>query len=234
MLNDLEAHAWGIECLEEDELPILNAGKSDAQGNQAIIAAGTGLGEAGLFWDGQQYRPFATEGGHSGFNPNSDLEIELLRFLRKQYGHVSWERVVSGMGLVDIYHFFLGHCRAIQPVWLTHEMEFNDQAACISNAALSGKCEICMKALDLFVHLYGVETGNLALKVMAQGGIYIGGGIAPKILEKLKQPVFFDAFRSKGRMSSLLEDIPIRIILNTDTALYGPTRFAATQLDALA
>ncbi len=233
LLNDLEAHAWGIECLQKDDLFILNVGKPETRGNRAIIAAGTGLGEAGLFWDKQQYRPFATEGGHSSFSPNSDLEIELLRFLRKKYGHVSWERTVSGMGLVDIYRFLLVYYRAIQPPWLTHELEYNDQAACISNAALAGKCEICMDSLNLFTHLYGVETGNLALKIMAQGGIYIGGGIAPKILEKLKQPIFFDSFKSKGRMSPLLEDIPIKVILNTNSALYGPTRFAATQLEAL-
>jgi glucokinase len=226
LLNDLEANAWGLRALDNKDFRILNAGVDHPAGNAAIIAAGTGLGEAGLYRDGDRWRPFATEGGHTDFSPGSELEIELLRFLMTRYGHVSWERLVSGPGLVNI-HDFLVHYRK-QPVadWLRDDMHSNDPAAAISRAGQSGHDAICVEALELFVHLYGVEAGNLALKMMASGGVYLGGGIAPKILEQLENGAFMAAFRAKGRMRDLLEHMPVRVILNDRTALYGPAVFA--------
>ncbi|MGB7932671.1 MAG: glucokinase [Gammaproteobacteria bacterium] len=226
LLNDLEANAWGLRALDEKDFHILNAGVENPAGNAAIIAAGTGLGEAGMYRDGERWHPFATEGGHTDFSPGSELEIELLRFLTTRYGHVSWERLVSGPGLVNI-HDFLVHSRK-QPVagWLKDDMQANDPAAAISRAAQSGRDALCVEALELFVRLYGVEAGNLALKMMASGGVYLGGGIAPKILEQLKSGAFMAAFRAKGRMQGLLEQMPVRVVLNDRTALYGPAVFA--------
>jgi len=225
LLNDLEANAWGLHALAEEDFHTLNAGVENPAGNAAIIAAGTGLGEAGLYRDGGRLRPFATEGGHTGFSPGSELEIELLRYLIARYGHVSWERLVSGPGLVNIHDFLVVHRGYTVPPWLREELQSGDPAAVISLAAQSGRDALCVEALALFVHLYGVEAGNLALKMMASGGLYIGGGIAPKILDQLAGGAFMDAFRAKGRMSALLEQIPVRVVLNDRTALYGPAVF---------
>ena len=231
LLNDLEANAWGITALSDRDFFTLNAGGPNACGNRAVIAAGTGLGEAGLYWDGHRHRPFASEGGHTDFSPGNDLELELFKFLAQRFGHVSWERVLSGPGLANLYEFLLKHRQSASPQWLAKEMQTSDPAATISNAALSGRDPICVEALDLFVHLYGTEAGNHALKIMATGGVFLGGGIAPKILEKLKQRTFMDAFCAKGRMANLLRDMPVQVILNERTALYGPALFAAhTQL----
>jgi glucokinase len=226
LLNDLEANAWGLRALDAKDFHTLNTGVENPAGNAAIIAAGTGLGEAGLFRDGERYRPFATEGGHTGFSPGSELEIELLRFLMARYGHVSWERLVSGPGLVNIHDFLLHHSGREGADWLRDEMQAGDPAAVISRAAQSGRDALCVEALALFVRLYGVEAGNLALKMMASGGVYLGGGIAPKILGQLEGGAFMDAFRAKGRMQGLLEHMPVRVILNDRTALYGPAVFA--------
>ena len=227
LINDLEANAWGIGVLERDDLAVLNAGAPDAEGNQAIIAAGTGLGEAGLYWDGTAHRPFATEGGHTTFAPRNDLEMELLRSLQARYGHVSFERVLSGPGLFTIYTFLRDRGRGEEPAWLAAQIREQDPAAVISQAALSGQSELCAQALDLFVSLYGAEAGNLALKVMATGGVFVGGGIAPKIVQKLKGPPFMESLTAKGRMKPLLEAMPVRVILNDKTALLGAARCAA-------
>jgi glucokinase len=226
LLNDLEANAWGLRALDEKDFHTLNTGVEDPVGNAAIIAAGTGLGEAGLFRDGAHFRPFATEGGHAGFSPGSDLEIELLRFLMARYGHASWERLVSGPGLVNIHDFLVHYRKHAVADWLRDDMRDNDPAAAISRAAQSGRDALCVEALELFVHLYGVEAGELALKMMASGGVYLGGGIAPKILEQLESGTFMAAFSAKGRMHDLLEQMPVRVILNDRTALYGPAVFA--------
>lgn len=227
LINDLEANAWGIGALSEDDFQVLSAGRSDARGNASIIAAGTGLGEAGLYWDGQRHWPFASEGGHADFSPGSDLEIALLEYLRQRFAHVSWERVVSGMGLVNLHDFLRVHRDVATPSWLSEEMSAGDAAAAISGAALQARDALCVEALELFVRLYGVEAGNHALKIMATGGVYIGGGIAPKILEKLKGPLFMEGFLAKGRMRPLLEAMPVRVILNERTALYGPALYLA-------
>lgn len=227
LINDLEANAWGIGALGEDDFFMLNPGGADAIGNASVIAAGTGLGEAGLYWDGHRHWPFAAEGGHADFSPGSDLEIALLRHLRERFGHVSWERVVSGAGLVSIHGFLRAHRGIEVPPWLADDMGTGDPGAVISTAALAGRDPVCVEALDLFVHLYGAEAGNHALKIMATGGVYIGGGIAPKILERLKGPHFMEGFLAKGRMRPLLEAMPVRVILNDRTALYGPALYAA-------
>ena len=227
LLNDLEATACGLPALGADDLLTLQAGAADAGGNAAVIAAGTGLGEAGLYWDGRCHQPFATEGGHASFSPDDELEIAFLRHLRQQYRHVSWERVVSGMGLLSLHEFLRLHHHIAAPQWLAEEMRNGDAAAAIANAALSGRDEICVETLNRFVRLYGAEAGNLALKVMSRGGLYLGGGIAPKILPLLQTDAFLDAFLNKGRMRPLLEAMPVKVILNDRAALFGPALRAA-------
>jgi glucokinase len=226
LLNDLEAHAYGIAMLAPEDFVTLNPGAPDASGNAAVIAAGTGLGEAGLYWDGQRHLPFAGEGGHAGFAPSDPLQIELLRFLSHEFDHVSWERVLSGPGLFNIYRFLRDTGRGEEPDWLTREMQQQDPSAVISREALAGTSALCQQALDLFVVLYGAEAGNLALKLMATAGVYVGGGIAPKILRKLNDPTFMAAFMAKGRLKPLLQQIPVRIIMNSRAALLGAAHFA--------
>jgi glucokinase len=227
LINDLEANAWGVAVLEAKDLVVLNEGAPGASGNAAIISAGTGLGEAGLYWDGRQHRPFATEGGHTDFAPRNRLEMDLLEYLLKEFPRVSYERVVSGPGLLNIYRFLRDTGRGEEPGWLARRMRGEDPAAVISQAALDGESDLCAQALDLFVWLYGAEAGNLALKVMATGGVFLGGGIAPRIIRKLEEPAFLNAFTAKGRMKPLLQAMPVRVILNDKTALLGAARFAA-------
>lgn len=234
LLNDLEATAYGLAALGEDEMETLQAGAPDACGNVAVIAAGTGLGEAGLFWDGRQHHPFATQGGHASFSPGDELEMALLRFLQQRHRHVSWERVVSGMGLPSLHEFLCAYRHAAAPAWLAEEMENGDAAAAISRAALSGRDEICIETLDWFARLYGSEAGNLALKVMSLGGLYLGGGIAPKILPLLQSGAFLQAFLNKGRMRPLLEAMPVRVILNERAALLGAGLRAAQRANGAA
>lgn len=227
LLNDLEATAFGLPALNEEDLLTLQQGEADACGNAAVIAAGTGLGEAGLFWDGRQHHPYATEGGHASFSPQNDLQVDLLGYLQRLHGHVSWERVVSGMGLLDLHDFLRGYRKSVLPQWLADEMRTEDAAAAISRAALAGSDDICVETLDCFVQLYGAEAGNLALKTMSCGGLYVGGGIAPKILPLLQRDIFMPAFLNKGRIRPLLEAMPVRVILNDRVALYGPALCAA-------
>ncbi len=227
LINDLEANAWGVAALEEKDFIVLNEGAPDAVGNAAIISAGTGLGEAGLYWDGKQHHPFACEGGHADFAPSSELEAELLRYLWTRFEHVSYERVLSGPGLHNIYQFLRDTGRGEEPAWLRDKMRGSDPSVAISEAALKGTSELCVKALDLFVSVHGAEAGNLALKVMATSGVFVGGGIAPKILPKLKDRTFMDAFTAKGRFKTFLEAIPVRVILNEKTPLLGAARYAA-------
>ncbi|MFV1974038.1 MAG: glucokinase [Thiohalobacterales bacterium] len=229
LINDLEANAWGIDALREDDFYLVNAGSPEVNGNACIVSAGTGLGEAGLYWDGQRHWPFASEGGHADFSPTTDLEIALLTYLRERHGHVSWERVVSGTGLVNVHDFLRVHRRVAAPSWLREEISTGDAASAISRAAMDDRDSLCVEAMDLFIHLYGVEAGNHALKIMATGGVYLGGGVAPKNLERFKGPGFMQGFLDKGRMQPLLETMPVKIILNDRTALFGP----ALYLDAV-
>jgi len=225
LLNDLEALAWGIDTLDASELVALQAGTPVADGNQVVIAAGTGLGEAGLCFDGELHRPFATEGGHTDFAPATQRDWELLSFLQAKYGHVSWERIVSGPGLVQLYEFLLQRSKAAAPDWLTDPQQA--PAARITQEALSGSDELCVETLGWFVQLYGAETGNLALKMKASAGVYLGGGIAPKIIPALQQGAFLKAFLDKGRMRDLLESMPVSVISNEHVSLHGLSRYAA-------
>lgn len=232
LINDLEANAWGIAFLDPADLVSLNHVKGTPIGNQAVISAGTGLGEAGMYWDGTKHHVFACEGGHADFAPRNELETELLRYLRVRFGHVSYERIVSGPGLVNVFNFLRDTGRGVEPKWLADEMLHSDPAAAISRAAIDGKCGLSEQALDLFVSIYGAEAGNLALKIMATGGIYLGGGIAPKMLPKLAGPLFMESFLSKGRMQHLLEAIPVKVITNDKVALLGAAHFAVVRTAA--
>ena len=229
LINDLEANAWGIASLGEQDQVALNRVKGMPVGNQAVISAGTGLGEAGLFWNGNGYEIFASEGGHCDFAPRTELEIELLRYLVARFGHVSFERIVSGPGLVNVYNFLRDTHRGEEPQWLTDELAQGDQAATISRAAVAGKSVLAENALDLWISIYGAEAGNLALKLMATGGVFLGGGIAPKIVSKLSSPLFMQAFVSKGRLQPLLESIPVKVITNDKIALFGAARYAVAK-----
>ena len=233
LINDLEANAWGIAALGPDDVLILNTGAPAAQGNASVIAAGTGLGEAGLFWDGERHRPFSCEGGHTDFAPRDALEIELLRHLMTKFGHVSYERVLSGPGLRNIYEFLRDSGRGEETPAVVEAMRDQDVAAVIAQAALESRSKLCVDALELFVSIYGAEAGNVALKFMAIAGVYVGGGIAPKIAGKLQDGAFMRAFVAKGRMQPLLESMPVRVILNPKTALHGAARYAALQTGLL-
>ena len=227
LLNDLEANAYGIDLLGPDDLVVLNQGVPDPTGTIAVVSAGTGLGEALAYWDGTAHRPLSSEGGHADFAPRNELETELLLFLRAEHGRVSTERVVSGPGLCNIYRFLRDARHLPETPAVAEAMRQGDPAAAISRAALAGECPLCSQVLDLFVSLYGAEAGNVALRTLATGGIYLGGGIAPKIIERLKGPGFMMGFCTKGRLSPLLENIPVRVILNDRTALLGAARCAA-------
>ena len=228
LLNDLEAMAHGILLLRPDEVHILNAGNPPSY-NQAIalIAAGTGLGESILFWNGSRYQPMPSEGGHADFAPNNDNEIELLRHLRSNYLHVSYERVLSGPGLHAIYDY-VRDSKKNEPTWLSEQIKAGDPAAVIAEAGLKGQAEIAKQALDLFASIYGAEAGNLALKAMTLNGVYLGGGIAPKLLAKLKDGTFMKGFTNKGRYKRLMSSIPVKVVMNQKTPLLGAASVAAT------
>lgn len=225
LLNDLEANAYGLKMLKKKELFCLHEGEKQ-KGNQALIAAGTGLGEAGLYWDGKEHHPFACEGGHVDFSPRTDVEIELLIYMKKKYGHVSWERIVSGPGLHDLYQFLIDTRRGEPSAHVEAAMAQKDPSAVISDWANQNKDQTCVHALDWFISLYGAEAGNLALKLLSLGGFYIGGGIAPHLVEKMKKGAFISSFIDKGRLKHVLETMPIWIVLNDDAALLGAVYYA--------
>ncbi|MBI5346178.1 MAG: glucokinase [Chlamydiae bacterium] len=221
LLNDLEASAYGTLHLTESDFFTLHQGIPNQKGNKALIAAGTGLGEAGLFFDGKNYRPFATEGGHADFAPHDELEMKFFYYLQKKLGHVSFERVVSGPGLYAMYRFLVDIKE--EPYIETFEQELmkGDPSAIIAERGLKNEVRGCSKALEWFSTLYGAEAGNLALKFLAIGGVYIAGGIAPKILDKLKEGHFMRGFFDKGRFATLLATIPVKVILNENLPLLG-------------
>ena len=229
LLNDLEAFGWGIAALPADRFAVLQEGAAGAQGNGALIAAGTGLGEAGLFWDGTRHVPFASEGGHASFAPGTPRDIRLLEFLAKRHGHVSWERVASGPGLQNVFEFLHEVEGMPVPPALAAALarETAHDPAIISAAALAERAPIAVEALDTFARLLGAEAGNLALKLTATGGVFLTGGIAPKILPKLRDGTFVAAFADKGRFADLLRAVPVRVVLDETTALYGAARYAA-------
>ncbi len=228
LINDLFANAHGIALLEESDFVVLNPGVASSTGNRALVSAGTGLGEAGLYADGRGgYHPFPSEGGHTDFAPRNDLELDLLRYMMGRFEHVSYERVLSGPGLHNIYLFLRDTGRGEEPAWLADQIAQGDPSAAISKSALEGTSAICVQALDIFVSIYGAEAGNLALKMLATGGVYVGGGIAPKIIRKLSSTAFMKSFTAKGRAGGLLKDFPVRVITNDKTALLGAGRVAA-------
>jgi glucokinase len=227
LINDLEANGYGVAELGPDQIYTLSEGDASQIGNRALIAAGTGLGEGLLIWNGRIHVPYPSEGGHSDYAPRNEDEIDLLRFLKQKYnGRISFERVVSGMGLTGIYDFLRDVRGMEEPTWLAKKLaEVEDPNSVITEMALSAKAEICVKALDMFVSAYGAEAGNLALKVLSVGGLYVGGGIAPRILEKLKDGTFIKAFTDKGRLSQLLINMPVRVILDSRAALLGAAAY---------
>jgi len=227
LINDLEASAWGVGGLDDSDLVPLNNVKEKAVGNQAVIAPGTGLGEAGLFWDGSRHRVFACEGGHTDFAPINDLQIELLRFLRARFGHVSYERILSGPGLVNVYEFLRASGNDSENQELRHEIDAGDAAAAISKAAMNRTSILAEKSLELWIAVYGAEASNLALKVMATGGLFLAGGISPKILSRLQDSLFMQNFLDKGRMRALIEAIPVCVVTNDKAGLLGAARCAA-------
>lgn len=221
LLNDLEATAWGLGELREDELTVLQQGSADATGNAAVVAAGTGLGVAGLHWDGERHLPFASEGGHAGFAPSTEREIEVMRALASRYGRVSWERLVSGPGLVSIYEVLAKQAPPGAP-----GDEGVDAAADIAAAAAAEPDGVAAEALRMFVALYGAVAGDVALVMMATGGVWIAGGIAPKIARWFEEGGFLGSFVAKGRMQPLVESMPVRLVLAGDVALRGAARRA--------
>jgi len=226
MINDLEAYAYGIDGLDSKDFVTLNAGSEDAEGNRAVISARTGLGVAGLYWDGFRHHPFACEGGHSDFAPRNALEMELLAYLQKKYGRVSYERLLSGPGIKNIYDFLRDARKADEPQWLKDQIAAApDPPAVISQLAQEGKAAICDQTLSIFVSIYGAETGNCALNFLSTGGIFIGGSVAAKNVSKMKDPIFMKSFLDKGRMVDLLKEIPVTIVLNDDSGIIGAARY---------
>ncbi|HUD54867.1 MAG TPA: glucokinase [Terracidiphilus sp.] len=228
LINDLEANGYGIAELSADQICTLSEGDPSQIGNRALIAAGTGLGESFLAWNGRMHVPYPSEGGHVDYAPRNEDEIDLLRFLKQKYnGRISFERVVSGMGMTGIYEFLREVKGVEEPVWLAEKIAaVDDPNSVITEMGLAAKSELCAKTLDMFASAYGAEAGNLALKVLSVGGLYVGGGIAPRILEKLKDGTFLKAFTDKGRLSHLLINTPVRIILESRAALMGAAAYA--------
>jgi glucokinase len=227
LINDLEANGYGIAELHAEQIHVLSEGDASAVGNRGLVSAGTGLGEAILVWNGKMHVPMASEGGHSDFAPRNEIEIELFRYLQRQLnGRVSFERVVSGIGLKNIYSFLRDEKGMDEPSWLKDRMQKEDPNAVIGEVGEDGSNELCAKTLDIFVSSYGAEAGNLALKVLSVSGLYLGGGIAPKILKKMKDGTFMKAFTDKGRLSELLVHTPVRIILESRAALMGAAAYA--------
>ena len=231
LLNDLEAYAYGIDALGDEDFITLNEGSEDAEGNRAVVSARTGLGVAGLYWDGRRHHPFACEGGHTNFAPRNDQEDELLRYLRKKYDRrVSYERIASGPGIKNIYDFLRETGKAEEPDWLRTQMQgASDPPALISRLAREGNAPICDQALSLFVSVFGAHSGDCALTFMSTGGIFIGGSIAAKNLPKMQEPNFMQAFLDKGRMAELLKDMPVKIVLNDDAGILGAARYTLIQ-----
>jgi glucokinase len=231
LLNDLEVNAYGLAMLNEEDVISIHPGKNPEPGNMALIAPGTGLGEAGMYWDGKYYHPFATEGGHCDFAPRNEFDFELYNFLKKKFGHVSWERLVCGPGIVNIYNFLRDKKKRKEPDWLTIKMREGDQAAIISQHV--GKSAICKETMEHFIRYLAYESANLVLKFKATGGLFIGGGIAPKITSLFAENDFYGSYCQGGRLDYLLQKVQIKIILNEETALLGAAWYGAKNLSLL-
>ena len=225
LLNDLEATAYGVAALSDKDVHILLEGGKNSVGNIAIMAPGTGLGEAGMFWDGGYFHPFATEGGHSDFAARTEPDILLYRYLQKKFGHVSWERVVSGPGIINLYEFLRDVMKIDEPQGLVNRKNDEDFAVTISKNALNKKSAICTETMNLFFRYLAEEAANLVLKLKATGGVFIGGGILPEVYELLQKDCFQKSFCNSGRMNTLLKEVPVKIILNEKTALLGAASY---------
>jgi glucokinase len=227
LINDLEATAHGVLTLPAEKFLVLQPGTPKPGGNVALIAVGTGLGQALIVTEGQARRVVASEGGHADFAPTDELQVDLLRFLRAEFGHVSWERVLSGAGLANIYRFLQGRAGHAAPEWLRARLECEDPGAVVGEVGTAGRDPVCAEAVDLFVSIYGAQAGNLALETLALGGVVVGGGIAPKIQARLAGGRFTAAFNAKGRLASLLGSVPVRVALDPRAPLWGAARVAA-------
>jgi glucokinase len=234
LINDLEANGYGIPELKAEQIFTLSAGDPSSAGSRALISAGTGLGEAFLVWNGKRHIPMASEGGHCDFAARNEDEIDLLRHLQKKLGgRVSYERVIAGVGIKDVYDFLRDVRKMDEPAWLRERMATEDPNAVIGELGERCQNDLCAKTLDIVVGAYGAEAGNLALKVLATGGVYVGGGIAPKILKKLEDGTFMKAFTDKGRLSDLLVQTPVRVILESRAALIGAAAYAEARATEL-
>jgi len=233
LINDLQATAYAIPALNDDDYYVLHPGEPEPEGTIAIIAPGTGLGEAYLVWDGVQYRAYASEGGHVDFAPRNELEMALLRYLLRRMDHVSYERVCSGVGIPNLYAYLKDSGYAPEPPWLAQQLQHTeDPTPVIVNTALQSEysCALCSATLDLFVSILGAEAGNLALKVLSTGGVYLAGGIPLHILEALRHGQFMQSFIRKGRFADRLIRMPVNLILNPNTALIGAARYGFEML----
>lgn len=227
LINDLEANAYGLAMLTDKDLEVIHKSSEALSGNAAIIAPGTGLGEAGLYFDGKFYHPFATEGGHSDFASRDKTDFELYEYLQNKFGHVSYERVICGPGILNIYQFLKDEKKLEEPAWLTDEMNKDNDAAVISKHV--GKSHLCDETMRLFIRFLAHESANLVLKMKATGGLFIGGGIAPQTIPLFEKYQFKDSFIDSGRMNHLLEKVTVSIILNTKTAMLGAAYYGATR-----
>jgi glucokinase len=224
LINDLEANAYGLAMLDEKDLSVIHHVSAVSGGNAAIIAPGTGLGEAGLYWDGKYYHPFATEGGHSDFAPRNETGFELLCYLQKKFGHISWERLVCGPGIFNIYQFLKDEKKIEEPGWLKEKMNTGDAASVISEHA--GSSPLCDETMKYFFRFLAQESANLVLKLKATGGLFIGGGISPKLAPMFARYNFYSSYCDSGRLNFLLEKVPVKLILNNKAALLGAAFYA--------
>lgn len=222
LLNDVEANAYGLFELNEKDMCVINEGEK-RKGNRALVSAGTGLGEAGIFYDGTKHTPFACEGGHVDFAPRTEEEVALFTFLKNKFERVSYERILSGPGLYNVYQFLSQKYGSDSDVEQRPEKER-------PKAISENTTEVCQKAVELFVSIYGAEAGNCALKFMAYGGVFLGGGIAPKMVEKIKSPTFLSGFTEKGRMGELVSQIPVTLVLEQETALLGAMHYVVERM----
>ncbi|HVO82734.1 MAG TPA: glucokinase [Terriglobales bacterium] len=225
LINDLVATGYGVTTLGEEDFLALNPGHAVAGANAAVIAAGTGLGECTLYWDGRGYVPLPAEAGHADFAPYDETSLELVRHLRRQYGYASVEHVLSGPGILNIYRFLCATGAAPETLEIAEQIRTGDAAAVITQAALTGTCALCARTLDAFVSAYGAEAGNLALRSLALGGVYLGGGIVCKIIRWLQGGLFMQAFVNKDRQAAMLAQIPVRVILNESAPLFGAVNY---------
>jgi len=221
LVNDFQSVGYAVEVLGEGDIVTLQSGQAQAHGPRVVIGAGTGLGQGLLVWNHDHYDVVPSEGGHVGFAPVNELQIDLLRYLANEFGQVSYERVASGRGLYNLYRFLKDTGRGQESAELGAAIAAGDPSAAISQAAMAGAEPLAVQALDLFCQIYGRQTGNLALTCLATGGVYIGGGVAPRIIEKIKDGTFLAAFNDNDTMRDLLKDMPVHVVVNPNAGLIG-------------